>query len=69
MPLVRLGILEHVMKRYLHSVIRFMMNEDGPTAVEYAVMLSFIIIVCVVVIRQLGTTTSATFSQTNSLMS
>jgi pilus assembly protein Flp/PilA len=56
------------MKRYLDPVIHFMMNEDGPTAVEYAVMLSFIIIVCVVVIRQLGTSTSATFSLTNSMM-
>ena len=69
MPFVRLGNLEQVMKKCLGSLIRFMMNEDGPTAVEYAVMLAFIIIVCVVAIRQLGTTTSATFSQTNSLMS
>jgi pilus assembly protein Flp/PilA len=41
---------------------RFLTSEDGPTAVEYAVMLALIIIVCLVAIQSLGTNTSATFT-------
>jgi pilus assembly protein Flp/PilA len=47
---------------------RFLASEDGPTAVEYAVMLALIIIVCLVAIQSLGTNTSTTFTNTaNSL--
>ena len=42
-------------------VVEFLKNEDGPTAVEYAVMLSLIIVVCLVAITALGTNASATF--------
>lgn len=42
---------------------RFLIEEDGPTAVEYAVMLALIIVVCIVAIRTLGTTASSTFQQ------
>jgi pilus assembly protein Flp/PilA len=44
------------------QAIRFLKGEDGPTAVEYAVMLSLIIAVCLVAITALGTTTNATFT-------
>jgi pilus assembly protein Flp/PilA len=54
------------MKKLLQAVARFVRNEDGPTAVEYAVMLALIIVLCIVVIRQVGTSASATFSMTNS---
>ncbi|HEY2148549.1 MAG TPA: Flp family type IVb pilin, partial [Pirellulales bacterium] len=37
-------------------------SEDGPTAVEYAVMLALIIIVCLVAITSVGTKASTTFS-------
>jgi pilus assembly protein Flp/PilA len=43
---------------------RFVKSEDGPTAVEYAVMLALIIVVCLVAITSLGTSTSTTFSNT-----
>jgi len=36
--------------------------EDGPTAVEYAVMLALIIIVCLVAIGNIGTNANSTFS-------
>jgi pilus assembly protein Flp/PilA len=39
----------------------FLSREDGPTAVEYAVMLALIIAVCVFAITKLGTATSAPF--------
>ena len=43
-------------------VIRFLRNEDGPTAVEYAVMLALIIVVCIVAITTLGSNANNTFS-------
>ena len=41
---------------------RFLTSEDGPTAVEYAVMLALIIIVCLVSIQTLGTNANTTFN-------
>ncbi len=32
----------------------FLASEEGPTAVEYAVMLAFIVVVCLAAIRQVG---------------
>src|SRR5262249_12079560 len=36
--------------RISNAVVRFLKHEDGPTAVEYAVMLALIIVVCIVAI-------------------
>ena len=44
----------------------FCKNEEGPTAVEYAVMLALIIIVCITAITSLGTNTNKTFTKTAS---
>jgi pilus assembly protein Flp/PilA len=44
------------------SVLRFLKAEDGPTAVEYAVMLALIIVVCIIAITALGRNASNTFS-------
>ncbi len=41
---------------------RFLREEDGPTAVEYAVMLALIIVVCIAAITSLGNNASNTFS-------
>ncbi|HKD37003.1 MAG TPA: Flp family type IVb pilin [Pirellulales bacterium] len=46
----------------LRKIQRFLKSEDGPTAVEYAVMLALIIIVCLVAITSVGTKASTTFS-------
>jgi pilus assembly protein Flp/PilA len=43
-------------------LVRFLKSEDGPTAVEYAVMLALIIVVCIVAITALGTNANVTFS-------
>jgi len=43
-------------------VASFLKAEDGPTAVEYAVMLALIIVVCIAAITTLGTSTNSTFS-------
>jgi len=44
----------------------FLKDEDGPTAVEYAVMLALIIVVCIAAITALGTNASGTFSKVGS---
>ena len=49
------------MKNLLNSVKTFMVSEDGPTAVEYAVMLALIIIVCLTAIKAVGTTANDRF--------
>jgi pilus assembly protein Flp/PilA len=57
------------MKSLVNAVKRFVKDEDGPTAVEYAVMLALIIVLCIVVIRQVGTSSSQTFSTADSAIS
>jgi len=42
---------------------RFLSEEDGPTAVEYAIMLSLICVVCIVAVRSIGTSSSSTFNR------
>jgi pilus assembly protein Flp/PilA len=49
------------MKNLVNAVKRFVKSEDGPTAVEYAVMLALIIVVCIAAIQALGTNANATF--------
>jgi pilus assembly protein Flp/PilA len=50
------------MRKLGQHLVAFLKNEDGPTAVEYAVMLALIIVVCITAITALGTTTNNTFS-------
>ena len=50
------------MKNLALKVQRFLTSEDGPTAVEYAVMLALIIIVCLTAIQSIGNNANATFS-------
>jgi pilus assembly protein Flp/PilA len=51
-----------MLSRFAQSVVNFLQREDGPTAVEYAVMLALIIVVCIVAITTLGSNTNNTFS-------
>jgi pilus assembly protein Flp/PilA len=52
--------------RYLKErLIRFLNGEDGPTAVEYAVMLALIIVVCVSAVTAVGSNANNTFSYTS----
>lgn len=50
------------MRQLLHRVNRFIRSEDGPTAVEYAVMLALIIVVSLVAISSLGSNAKTTFT-------
>ena len=45
----------------LKKVKNFLVSEDGPTAVEYAVMLALIIVVCLTAIGAIGTRANSTF--------
>jgi len=49
------------MKSLTKKVHRFLVSEDGPTAVEYAVMLALIIIVCLAAITAIGERANTTF--------
>ena len=49
------------MKRFANCVKSFLLSEDGPTAVEYAVMLALIIVVCVAAISTLGSAANSKF--------
>lgn len=51
------------MHRLSTRIVRFVRSEAGPTAVEYAIMLALVILVCLTAIRTFGTTTSGSFSR------
>lgn len=48
--------------RAIELICDFLRAEDGPTAVEYAVMLALIVVVCIGAITALGSNANKTFS-------
>ena len=50
------------MQKLAQFAVNFLKSEDGPTAVEYAVMLALIIVVCITAITALGTNANKTFT-------
>jgi pilus assembly protein Flp/PilA len=50
------------MRRFTHHLVNFLKNEDGPTSVEYAVMLALIIAVCFASVAAFGGTTNNSLS-------
>jgi pilus assembly protein Flp/PilA len=50
------------MKNFADSIVSFLKEEDGPTAVEYAVMLALIVVVCLAAVGTIGTNANATFT-------
>jgi pilus assembly protein Flp/PilA len=44
------------------KAVAFLRQEDGPTAVEYAVMLALIIVVCITAITTLGKNANVVYS-------
>ena len=50
------------MRNLTTALVTFLRDESGPTAVEYAVMLALIIVVCITTVAVLGTNSSNTFS-------
>ena len=53
------------MRSVFNRVVSFFKEEDGPTAVEYAVMLALIIMACLVTIKSLGQNTNSMYSSFN----
>jgi pilus assembly protein Flp/PilA len=56
------------MSSFMAKVRSFVVSEEGPTAVEYAVMLALIIVACISIVTTLGATVSNTFGSTNSAL-
>ena len=56
------SIWRDAMKNFASKVQRFLKSEDGPTAVEYAVMLALIVVVCLGAITTVGTNANKTFT-------
>jgi pilus assembly protein Flp/PilA len=54
-------VVDTAMRNLLRHARQFLINEDGPTAVEYAVMLALIIVVCLTAISAIGNNANATF--------
>ncbi len=50
------------MKNLTSDIKRFLQSEDGPTAVEYAVMLALIVVVCLTSIKAVGTNANNKFT-------
>ena len=53
----------------VNLVKSFLNDESGPTAVEYAVMLALIIVVCIAAISALGSNASNTFTYVGNVVS
>ena len=49
------------MRKFGQSVVSFLKDESGPTAVEYAVMMALIIVVCITALTTLGSNANNTF--------
>jgi pilus assembly protein Flp/PilA len=49
------------MRSLAKKFVDFLKKEDGPTAVEYAVMLALIVVVCIAAITTLGSNANSTF--------
>lgn len=49
------------MKNFALKLKRFLKSEDGPTAVEYAVMLSLIVVICMGAVRNIGNNATSAF--------
>jgi pilus assembly protein Flp/PilA len=54
--------LEQKMRALTKKFVSFLKQEDGPTAVEYAVMLALIIVVCIAAVTTLGKNANNTFA-------
>jgi pilus assembly protein Flp/PilA len=50
------------MRAWYRPLVRFLQREDGPTAVEYAVMLALIVVVCITAITAVGSGANKTFA-------
>ena len=57
------------MSSLMRGVVAFLQGEEGPTAVEYAVMLALIIVVCITAIATIGSNANGTFTYVSTVIS
>jgi pilus assembly protein Flp/PilA len=57
------------MTKFANSIVEFLKEEDGPTAVEYAVMLALIVVVCLTAVGTIGTNANAKFEEVGTAIS
>ena len=56
------------MKVFAKLVIDFVKREDGPTAVEYAIILALNVVLCIVAITSMGTNANKVFSNVSNTL-
>ena len=56
------------MNNFLTSVKTFLETEDGPTAVEYAVMLALILVACIATVQTLGSNAKDRFTDVSAAL-
>jgi pilus assembly protein Flp/PilA len=56
------------MTKFANSIKKFLKSEDGPTAVEYAVLLAMIIVVCLAAVSAVGSNANARFNKVSSYL-
>ena len=52
----------------MNTIKKFLASEDGPTAVEYAVMLALIVVVCIGTITNIGTKVNGSFDSSTTAL-
>jgi pilus assembly protein Flp/PilA len=57
-----------MLSQFRRCIVDFVRKEDGPTAVEYAVMLALIIVVCIVAITALGTNANKSYTRVSNAL-
>lgn len=51
------------------AILKFLKSEDGPTAVEYGVLLALIVISCIGAVQGMANATANSFDNSASLLS
>ena len=57
------------MSNIVTSIKTFLETEDGPTAVEYAVMLALILVACIATVQTLGNSANDRFDEIDGYLS
>jgi len=51
----------------MNRILDFLASEEGPTAIEYSIVLAFIVVVCITVIGLIGQTTNLSFKNASDI--
>ena len=66
---VRTSLARYDMKNIKTSIVNFIKEEDGPTAVEYAVMLALIAVACLTAVGGVGSAAKGKFEEVGTAIS